>query len=275
VIQALILSLLTQVPPAPLTPAPQSNTLAESLLQSKDDLNPFPGVSRKLLVKASKSQELASNETLDRAWAYYTKFRGAWMPKASKPDPQDIQQFEIFAAKQKAISLPAWIIKPSGNANERVRKLVLNPEDPSFEAFKQTKETQAVKALCLVLMTEHELDRPNAAPKAAHYLHLLLDQTPFDPGARMLFAKMAVDAKDFNFAWYNVRIGIYLTPEPNKNDLEFMCFVGSFAVKSQWGSIQSAIRELAPNPELAKQVIEKQAILFTDKAKPSFTAITK
>jgi hypothetical protein len=197
------------------------------------------------------------------------------MPKAPKPDPQEIQKFELFAAEQKGLPLPAWITNPPENSNESVRKLALNTKDPSFIAFKQTKETQAVKALCLVLMTEHELDRPNAAFKAAKYLQLLLDQTPFDPDARMLFAKMAVDAKDFKYGWYNVRIGLYLTPEPTSNDLEFLCFVGSFVAKNQWGSIQSAIRELAPTPEVAEQVIDKQAILFSDKAKPYFTPSIK
>lgn len=274
-IPALLLSVLVQVPPPPVAPTTQDKTLEESLLRSNDDLNPFPGVSRALLVKASKSQDIGSNETLDRAWAYYGQFRGAWMPKAPKPDPQVIKKFESFAAEQKALPLPSWITNPPGNVSKGIRKLVMNTEDPSFKAFKQTKETQAVKALCLVLMTEHELDRPNAAAKAANYLYLLLEQTPFDPSARMLFAKMAADAKDFNFAWYNVRIGVYLTPEPSSNDLEFMCFIGSFVAKSQWGPIQSSIRALAPNPEVAKQVIEKQGILFTDKAKPYFTSSPK
>ncbi len=274
-IPELLIALLVQVPPPQVTATPPSKTLEERLTQSKDDLNPFPGVSREMLIKASKSQDHKSSLNLDRAWAYYRKYLGAWMPKAPKPDPVEIQLFDAFATEQKALPLPSWVTSPSVGSGERVRKLVLNSDDPSFIAFKQTEETQALKALCLVLMTEHELDRPNTASKAAKYLYLLLEQTPFDPSARMLFAKMAVDAKDFNFAWYNVRIGAYLTPELNSNDLEFMCFIGGFAAKNQWSSIQSAIRKLAPSPEIAQQVIDKQAILYTDKASPGFTPTKK
>lgn len=270
-IPALLMAILAQVPSPQGPTTPPTITKEELLTQQKGDLNPFPGVSRKLLIKASNAQDLAPTRALDRAWAYYTKFRGSWMPNAPKPSPLEVQMFDSFAEEEKAKALPEWITKPSADTKEGIRKLELKTEDPPFLAVKQTAETQAVKTLCIILMTEHELDRPGVARKAAQYLFLLLEKTPFDPAARMLFAKMALDAKDFNYAWYNVRIGLYLTPEPSSNDLEFMCFVGGFAAKNQWSDIQSAIRELAPSLEIANQVINKQAILFSEKASPSFT----
>lgn len=227
-------------------------------------LNPFHGISREKLLAVSKAQEAAPNEVLDKAWSFYGEFLGSWMPNAPKPSESSIKAFDAFAAWVKAQPLPTWITHPSQKASERTRIVTLQIEDPHFKDLCQTTETQQVMALCLVLMAEHELDRPGAAMTAATDLYLLTERTPLDPGARLLFAKVALDAKDFELAWYNARLGIFLSQHPTQSNLEFFCFVGVFAAKNQWDSIQAVVRELAESPEVAANVISKQSALFSN-----------
>ena len=96
--------------------------------------------------------------------------------------------------------------------------------------------------------------------------------TPFDPDARMLFAKAAVDAKDYAYGFYQARIGLYLTEDPSRNDMEFFCFVGAFAGKDKWNSIQATLRLLAKDPQVAESVIAKQAVLFGPNARQVTTS---
>lgn len=238
--------------------------------QGAANLSPFPGVSREKLLGASKAQEAGPNEVLDKAWSFYGEFLGSWMTNAPKPSASSIKAFDEFSASVKAQPLPTWITNPSGNASARIRRVTLQVEDPHFMDLCQTPETQDVMALCLVLMTEHELDRPRVAETAARDLYLLTERTPLDPGARLLFAKIALDAKDFELAWYNVRLGIFLSQHPSQSNLEFFCFVGVFAAKDQWNSIQAVVRELAESPEVAARVISKQSALFSDSAHPGY-----
>lgn len=231
-------------------------------------LNPFPGVSRAKLLEASRAQEAGPNDALDRAWSFYGEFLGSWIPNAPKPKESSIKAFDEFSASVKAQPLPSWIVNPSGDASTRIRKVTLQIEDPGFKDLCQTTETQRVKTLCLVLMTEHELDRPGGGRTAAGDLYLLTERTPLDPDARLLFAKIALDAKDLELAWYNARLGIFLSPQPSRSDLEFFCFVGAIAARDQWESIQSVVRERAETPQIAADVIAKQAVLFSGQAHP-------
>lgn len=265
----LAIALLTQSPETPIPKATEKKIIAAS-----GDLNPFPKVSRENLVKASQAQSLSNTDELERAWHFYSKFRGAWSPTAPKPDPKDLAVFEQFSKSLKAHNLPKWATSNSGSSEPRLKKLTLDPSDPDFKALCQTSETQFVKALCLVYLTEHELDQPGAYAKGANLLYLLTEQTPFDPDARLLFAKAGIDAKDYDYAFYNARIGLYLSINPSQNDLEFFCFVGAFTGKDKWPIIQNSIHVLANSEELAQAVISKQSTLFGPNAR-NVTAPTK
>lgn len=251
-----------------------SKETEKKMISSAGDLNPFPGVSRENLTKACRAQDLKSGDTLAKAWSYYSQFRGSWSPNAPKPDPKELAAFDAFAEKVKSTPLPAWAKSRGGSSQPSQRTMTLDTEDPAFKDVCQTPETQLVKALCLVYFTEHELDKPGAYPKAASLIYLLTEKTPFDPEARLLFARAAVDAKDYNYGFYQARIGLYLMEEPTRNDLEFFCFVGAFAAKDKWNSIQASLRVLAKDPQLAESVITKQAVLFGPNARAVTTATT-
>lgn len=180
-------------------------------------LNPFPEVSRAKLLEASKAQEAGPNEVLDKAWHFYGEFLGSWVPNAPKPNATSIKAFDDFSASIKALPLPSWIVDGSADAKTTIKKVTLQVGDPHFKDLCQTAETQKVKALCLVLMTEHELDRPGGgAWTAAKDLYLLTERTPLDPDARMLFAKIALDAKDFELSWYNASWNLLSTHPPDR-----------------------------------------------------------
>jgi len=253
------------------TPIPKATE--KKIIAANGDLNPFPGVSREKLIKASQAQSLPNTDELEKAWHYYNIFRGTWSPTAPKPDKKELSDFERFSKALKARELPKWAMSNSGSTEPRLKKITLDTSDPDFKKLCQTSETQFVKTLCLVFLTEHELDRPGAYMKASDLLYLLTEQTPFDPDARLLFAKAGVDAKDYDFAFYNARIGLFLSIKPSQNDLEFFCFVGAFTGKDKWPIIQNSIHLLANDETLAQSVISKQAILFGPKAR-SFTAPT-
>lgn len=263
------LSILLAIAPqdAPLTKANE-----REMISTAGGLNPFPGVPRENLIKAGRAQSLKSTVTLEKAWSFYRQFQGSWSPTAPKPDPKDLAAFDAFAEQIKSAELPAWARNSEGGGQPGLRKMTLNTEDPAFKEVCQTPETQFVKALCLVHFTEHELDRPGAHAKAASLIFLLCERTPFDPETRLLFARAAVDAKDYEYAFYQARIGLYLIEDPTRNDLEFFTFVGAFAAKDKWKDIQETLRFLAKDPQVAESVIAKQSVLFGPNARAVTTS---
>jgi len=135
--------------------------------------------------------------------------------------------------------------------------LNFDPASPGFTPFRQTETTEQIKALALVYLTEHELDRKGAADKAATALTVLISRTYFDYELHALFARFLADARIPTEAMKEAHLSIYLNPAPTRADLEFATFIFLTAVgKDGWGPIQSILREAASKPEDAETVIQ-------------------
>ena len=245
---------LVQQPPATV-PAPTTPEIAAPTEQS---LNPFKPTSLSTLRTAVRAQEGPHTETLTKAWGFYKQFQGSWRKGAPKPSPEALEAFDAFKAGLKKDKLPAWFNKLMGQAGKPVtRTMIYDPADPAFAEFRQTEETERIKALGLVYLTEHELDRPGAADMGATTITTLMARTTLDYNLHALFARFLMDAKIPAWAMQEATMAIYLNPNPTRNDLEFTAFIFySGAGKAGWNKVQKILREAADKPEDADAVIQ-------------------
>jgi len=271
VINSLLLSismgLLAQTPPAQdqkqLTTSPRSS-----------GLNPLP-VGRIQLAAASKAQEIPNSTTLDKAWAYYQKWQGAWRPDHVKPTPTEKREVLDFTSELLAQLVPLAtsekLGKQSIDANRLQRMVIVG--SPEFCEALQSQGTQTLKSLVLMGLAQHELDIADGAKIAHPLLIKLLARTPLDPDLYLLYARLSIDAQQKEAAWNAVRTGIFMRSTPSDNDLEFAAFIGSQAVKDQWPTVQVMLREVATDQYQAERVIHKATQLFTGNTKSTFTPL--
>jgi hypothetical protein len=238
-------------PSAPASPA------KESPAASASGFNPFP-ISRDQVVALVRAQRLPDTPEVERAWAYYTKWQGAWQPGHAKPTPEERKQIEAFTNEL------------LGHLGELAESEHFHPFDitpgfyttlqigsPEYKAHSQTPGTQMLKALALMGLCEHELDIPLGSQIAVPLLPRLMGRTPLDPAPYLLYARFSIDANQKESAWQSLKLGLYMEPNITQTDLEFATWVGATCVRNQWEKVQSMIRELAPTSKIADDVIEK------------------
>lgn len=186
------------------------------------------------------------------------------MPGARKPDASTVARIERLRTKLEAQPMPAWFadaIKPHASSTVS-SSLADKIGDAEFERQKATPEYQARKALALVYLAEHELDKPDAATKAGMYLSILGATHPWDWEVHNLYSRLLLDARLNQPAWNAARLGLFLNPRPNVDDLQYFAFVGSIADRGQWPEIQQAIKDAAPVTLIADQAIAKVRGLY-------------
>ena len=235
---------------SPATPA----TAAQAATVS---FNPFP-VGRTQLILLAQAQTISNTPELDRAFEYYKKWQGAWQKGHPKPSAEELGQIEAFTnellnklpALAKTEGLKPYDIAPDFYATTKIGS-------PKFIAHSQTLGTQTLKALALMGLCEHELDIPLGGQIAIPLLPRLMGRTPFDPEVFLLYSRFSLDAGQNQSAWQSLLAGIYLEPNPSRENLEYTAFAGLICVKDQWARVQAMIRELAPTPELANEVIQE------------------
>lgn len=242
-----------------------------SAVSQPSNLNPLPA-NRAELIAASKAQEIPSSQLLDRAWAFYKKWQGAWRPDHTKPTAAERQEILDFTSSllEKLPSLAKSEITGTEDIDEKRLKAILVVGSPEFRSIIQSEGTQILKSLVLMGLTQHELDIPDGVKVAQPVLIKLLQRTPLDPDLHFLYARLAIDAQQKPAAWHAARAAIFMRSEPTDNDLEFVAFIGSQAAKEQWPTIQVMLKEVAVDQNQAERVIQKAGILFTDKAKSRF-----
>ncbi len=249
----------------------QSPTEVNSVIQASG-LNPLP-IAREQLIAATKAQEIPNTETLSRAWALYAKWQGSWRPDHAKPSAAERQEILTFTSSllEKLPSLAASENLGKQSLDAKTLKSMVIVGSPEFRAALQSEGTQTLKSLVLMGLTQHEIDTPDGVKIAHPLLIKLLQRTPLDPDLYFLYARLSIDAQQKAAAWHAARTAIFMRSTPTDNDLEFLAFIGSAAAKEQWPAIQLMLKEVATNHSQADRVIQKAAILFTDKAKSRFT----
>lgn len=240
-------------PPVPVPPP------ASAAPKPQPSMRPLKQVSLETLRTAVRAQEAPYTTSLTKAWAFYKKFQGSWNPKAPKPAPGDLAAFDAFKAEQEKLPLPDWFIQLQKQAGKPVPVAMnFDPSSPDFSRFRQNEETQHIKTLGIIYLTEHELDRKGAADKGATTLSMLITRTYFDYELHALFARFLVDAMVTTNAMEEARLSIYFNPAPTRHDLEFAAFIILHGTgKEGWGPIQTILREAASKPEDAEAVIQE------------------
>ncbi len=254
---------------------PLSNAQTDApLVATGSGLNPIP-ISRDVLTAASSAQWIPNSAELDEAWSYYRKWQGSWKPKHAKPTTAE--RVEIAAFKRTLmqqlpkIAAAENMDKPLFDLDQL--KKIVQIGSPEFEQARQSEDTQKIKALVIMALTEHEIDTAGSWKTAHTLLMKLIARTPIDPDLYFLYARLSVDARQNPAGWQAVRIGAFLRKDLADNDLEFVCFIGSIAAKDQWPAIQKMIHELAADNIQADRVIAKVAGIYTDKAENRFTPL--
>lgn len=225
----------------------------------------LPG-GRAVAAAASTADELPDTVELARAWSFYTAWKGAWMPGHAKPTPEERSAVSAFTGSLQArlpvLSEQERLNRPALDDAAFARVVVVG--SPEFQSARQTSGTQALKALAIMGLVEHELDMPEGAPIAFALLQQLSQRTPLDRDISMFHARLALDARRFPEAWRAVRQGLLLTARPSDGDLDFVCFVGSQSAKTQWPEIQAMLRAVARSDAQADAAIARNARLFSD-----------
>jgi len=258
-------------------PTPQPlPTPTPLVVKHSSGLCPISGVELEKLRAVGRAQVGPGTEVLQKAWSYYNKFKGSWQKGAPKPKPEDVAEFDAFKKELEKTKFPDWykeILKKAGQPQAITP--IYDPTNPGFSAFKQTEETERLKALGIAYLTDHELNRKGSADKGAQVISCLSARTTLDYDLHSLFGRFLLDAGIPPMAWHEVRMGLFLNPAPNKGDLAFVAFAGLIAARDQWGPIQEMLREVATRKEDAEAVIQEWGPRYQGQTKTVITPISK
>jgi hypothetical protein len=231
------------------------------------ELYPFPGYDLGAIRAKTKAEWSSDSKELAEAWRLYAELQGAWMPGARKPQKQTIARLDKIKAELESCPKPGWFVAVLNSPGSGQSQLADKIGDQAFERQKSTPEYQALKALAIVYLTEHELDRDGSAQNAGRYFTALSITHPWDWQVHALYSRLLVDARITEPGWEAEKQSLFLNPEPILGDLKFFAFIGSIAAKSKWPEIQEAIRQAAPDRAVAEQAIAESAKLFSSDTK--------
>jgi len=234
-------------------------------------LYPFPGADLVALRAMTAGEWSPESKELKVAWRLYREIQGSWQPGAPKPKEQTITQLDQLKAALEALPQPGWFSQVLKFTQDGKAQLADKVGDQSFEKQRSTPEYQALKALALVYLTEHELDRVGAAQKAGVYLAALSRTHPWDWEVHGLYGRFLIDARRNGPAWEEAKLSLFLNPEPTVEQLEAFAFVGSVVGKEQWPEIQEAMRQGATDDKFAELAVVDSARLFSSDTKVKVT----
>ncbi|MDB6093519.1 MAG: hypothetical protein JWM32_1081 [Verrucomicrobia bacterium] len=239
--------------------------LAASAGEPTTRLNPFAGQNLGEIRAIAKAESRPAGENLRAAWQLYYELEGSWKPKAAKPKPETVQRLDRLRAKLESLPQP-----PPFDENVPMKTVGLahDANDPKFTTQLETPEYQNQKALVLVYLSEHEIDRPQAANRAGRLLTVLAVSHPWDWQVHALFARLLADAGQSAVAWKMVANSLFLNPHPDLDDLGYFAFIGRIAAVNSWQEIQLAMREATPDQNLAEQAIKDSNVMFAPGAEP-------
>lgn len=233
------------------------------------ELYPFPRDELSALRATTKAEWAPNTKELDEAWRLYGELEGAWKSDAPRPKKETLDRLDMLKARLEALPKPAWFSEAlsSGEATQVHAHLADKIGDETFEKQRCTPEYQALKALAIIYIAEHELDRPDAVRNAATYFSVLALTHPWDWQIHALYSRLLVDAKLTEPGWMAARESIFLNPAPNVSDLVFFAFIGSIAAREKWPEIQEAMRQAAQDDKVAELAIVEAAKFYGTNAK--------
>jgi hypothetical protein len=231
------------------------------------ELYPFPGYDLGAVRAKAKAEWSADSEELLEAWRLYRELQGSWMPGARKPQEQTIARSDKLKVKLEAVPKPPWFVAVLNFPGSGQTQLADKIGDPVFERQKSTPEYQALKALAIVYLTEHELDRDGSAQRAGRYFTALSITHPWDWQLHGLYSRLLVDARLTEPGWEAAKQSLFLNPDPGLEDLKYFAFIGSIAAKAKWPEIQNAMRQAATDRSIPEQAIVESAKLFSGDSK--------
>jgi hypothetical protein len=184
-----------------------------------------------------------------------------------KPPEQTIAQLNQLKAKLETLPKPPWFSDALDPVQPVQTSLADKVGDRTFEKQKSSPEYQALKALAIVYLTEHELDREGSAQKANQYLVALTITHPWDWELHGLYSRFLIDARNNGPAWEEAKLSVFLNPQPSLDQLKSFAFVGSIAAKEKWPEIQRAMRQAATDDRIAELAIVESEGIFSRDAK--------
>jgi len=224
---------------------------------------PFPGADLRRVRAISEAERIGDSSELFLAWKMYGELQNSWAPGAPKPSAQTISNLDNLKAKLEALPKPLWF-QEALNASGPPSASTLFPAKVGDAIFLDQADSaafQAQKALAIVYLTEHEIDRPSGANNAGLYLTLLSLKHPWDWEVHALFARLLGDAGIHDAAFHEAVLSIYLNPSPSDSDLQYFAFIAA-GKKDQWSAVQDIIRDVAKDHRAAHVAIERASPLF-------------
>lgn len=231
------------------------------------ELYPFPGYDLDVARDKTKAESGPDSKDLSDAWRIYGAVQGSWMPGRPKPTIETVAQLDALKGRLEKLALPAWFSAAQNSPSEVHTNLAEKIGDKVFEQQKVSPEYQSLKALAIVYLSEHELDRPGSAQKAGNTLTPLVVTHPWDWQIHGLYSRFLIDAQQNFSAWNEAKLSLFLNPSPELPDLKFFAFVGSIADRQEWPAIMVAIRESVKDENLAERAIRESEILFSANSK--------
>lgn len=229
-------------------------------------LYPFPGTDLKKIRAITMAERIQDSPDLSEAWQVYGELKGSWMPGAHKPREQTVARLDRLKGKLERLKKPNWFSDAMDAPQSGSADLAEKIGDQAFMKQKDSPEYQSLKALAIVYLTEHELDREGSANNAGRFLTVLTITHPWDWELHALYARLLIDAGLADPGWRSATFSIFLNPEPSLDDLKFFAFVGATAAKNQWPEIQKAIRQAAMDDRVAEQVIKESRESYSSAA---------
>jgi hypothetical protein len=239
------------------------------------ELYPFPGYDLDA-VRAKTAAEACEDSTeILEAWELYGELQGAWAPHARPVKPETIARLDHLKKTLEELPVPPWFSKQLANHGSGQVDLADKIGDEVFRRQKASPEYLNLKALALVYLSEHELDRIGAAQKAGEFLSALAITHPWDWQVHGLYGRFLIDAQLNVPAWNEARLGLFLNPNPNGEALKSFAFVGSVAAHDKWIEIEVAIREASKDDGTAERAIVEAEPLFAAGTKVNVVAPKK
>jgi hypothetical protein len=243
-----------------------SGGIAQAVIPSTE-LYPFPGYDLGAVRAKTKAEWIANSKELNEAWHLYGELQGSWSPGMPKPQEQTVAQLNQLKAKLEALPKPPWFSDALDPAQAVQTKLADEVGDQTFVKQRSSPEYQALKALTIIYLTEHELDREGSAQKANQYLVALTITHPWDWELHGLHSRFFIDARNNGPAWEEAKLSVFLNPQPSLGQLKSFAFVGSIAANEKWPEIQRAMRQAVTDDRIAELAIVESEGIFSRDAK--------
>ena len=212
----------------------------------------------------AKAERIQDSTDLALAWELYKDLENSWAPGAPKPSGTTISRLDALKGRLEALPKPKWFqaaldaAGPLGTQTQFPQKI----GDGIFVDQSDDAGYQTQKALAVVYMAEHEIDRPSGANNAGRYLTLLAFKHTWDWEVHALYARLLSDAGLRGPALHEAVMGIYLDPNPDSRALDYFAFICATSKEIQWDGVRMIIKDAVSDRQVAEAAIERSKRLF-------------